>query len=109
MITYEDFKKMELKVGKITEARIVEGTKKLVRLTVDMREIGPRTIVAGIADRYPPSELVGKLIIVVANMQPAVIRGIKSDGMLLAAVSDGEKELSLVTLERPIEPGTRVM
>lgn len=109
MITYDDFKKIELKVGKITDARPVEGTKKLVKLTVDLNEIGPRTLVAGIADRYQPNELVGKFIIVVANMQPAVIRGIKSDGMLLAAVAEGEHELSLVTLDRPIEPGTKVM
>lgn len=109
MITYEDFKKMELKIGRITEAHMVEGTKKLVRLTVDLREIGPRTIVAGIADKYPPQELVGKLVTVVANMQPAIIRGIKSDGMLLAAVAEGEKELSLLVPDLPIEPGTRVM
>ncbi len=109
MISYEDFKKMELKVGKITGAHLVEGTKKLVKLTVDLREIGPRTIVAGIADKYPPQELVGKLVIVVANMQPAIIRGITSDGMLLAAVAEGEKELSLLVPDPPIEPGTRVM
>lgn len=109
MITYEDFKKMELKVGRITAAHLVEGTKKLVRLTVDLREIGPRTIVAGIADKYPPQGLVGKLVIVVANMQPAIIRGIQSDGMLLAAVAEGEKELSLLVPDLPIEPGTRVM
>lgn len=109
MITYDDFKKIELKVGKITHAVGVEGTKKLVKLTVDLSEIGPRTLVAGIADRYKPEELVGKFIIVVTNLQPAIIRGIKSDGMLLAAVAEGEKELSLVTLDRQIEPGTRVM
>lgn len=89
IINFDEFKRMDLRVGEITEAERVEGTEKLVKMQVD---IGTETrqMIAGIADNYRPEELKGKKIIVIVNLKPAVIRGIESQGMLLAAEVDGK-------------------
>ncbi len=107
VIQYEDFAKVELRVGAVRAAAKVEKADKLLRLSVDVGEPEPRTIVAGIAQAYPdPSLLVGKRIVVVANLAPRTLRGITSQGMLLAA---GEPpDLQLVTVGDSIAPGTRV-
>jgi len=107
VIQYEDFAKVELRVGAIRAAVAVEKADKLLQLTVDVGEPAPRTIVAGIAQAYPdPSSLVGKRIVVVANLAPRPLRGITSQGMLLAA---GEPpHLQVVTVGDAIPPGTRV-
>ena len=98
---------MELRVGAILTAAPVAKADKLLQLSVDVGEPAPRTIVAGIAQAYPdPSALVGKRIVVVANLAPRPLRGITSQGMLLAA---GEPpNLQLVTVGDAIAPGTRV-
>ncbi|MEZ0320149.1 MAG: methionine--tRNA ligase subunit beta [Pyrobaculum sp.] len=82
-ITIDDFKRIELRVGKVVEASRVEGSKKLIRLLVD---IGgeKRQIVAGLADYYKPEDMVGKYVVVVANLQPKKLMGLESQGMLLA-------------------------
>ncbi len=107
VIQYEDFARVELRVGAIRAAAPVAKADKLLQLTVDLGEPEPRTIVAGIAQAYPdPSLLVGKRIVVVANLAPRPLRGITSQGMLLAA---GEApDLQLVTVGDGIAPGTRV-
>ena len=107
IIGYEDFARVELKVGRILEAAKVEGADKLLRLTVDLAEpAGPRTIVAGIAQHYAPEALPGKQVVVVANLAPKKLRGIESHGMLLAAGGDAGK---LVLAEVPDAPvGSRV-
>jgi methionyl-tRNA synthetase len=98
---------VELRVGVIRAAAPVAKADKLLQLTVDVGEPEPRTIVAGIAQAYPdPSLLVGKRIVVVANLAPRPLRGITSQGMLLAA---GEPPgLQLVTVGEGVAPGTRV-
>ena len=83
-ITFDEFKRMNLSVGQITKAETVEGTQKLVKLEVDIGT-EKRQIIAGVAEAYPPETLIGKRIIVVANLKPARIRGVESQGMLLAA------------------------
>ncbi len=83
-VTFDEFKRMDLRVGEILEAERVEGTQKLLKLEVDIGT-EKRQMIAGIADVYPPETLIGKKIIVIANLQPATIRGIESQGMLLAA------------------------
>ena len=105
MITFDEFKKLELKTARIASAERVAGTDKLVKMNV---EIGAeqRQIVAGIGKAYEPEELVGKTIVVVANLQPATIRGVESNGMLLAAVADDS--LALLTVDRPIASGSGV-
>jgi methionyl-tRNA synthetase len=107
VITYEEFAKVELRAAVVRSAEKVEKADKLLRLSVDVGEAEPRTIVAGIAQAYPdPAVLVGKRIVVVANLAPRPLRGITSHGMLLAA---GEApHLSVVTVGEGIAPGTRV-
>jgi methionyl-tRNA synthetase len=107
VIQYDDFAKVELKVAVVKAAEKVEKADKLLKLTVDAGEPEPRTIVAGIALAYPdPQALVGRRIVVVANLAPRPLRGITSQGMLLAA---GEPpNLTVVTVGDSIAPGTRV-
>jgi methionyl-tRNA synthetase len=107
VIQYEDFAKLELRVALVKTAQRVDGADKLVKLEVDAGDPGPRTIVAGIAQSYPdPQALVGRRIVVVANLAPRPLRGITSHGMLLAA---GEPpNLQVVTVGESIAPGTRV-
>ncbi len=104
LITLDQFKTVELKVGTILAAQRVEGSNKLIKLDVDIGE--RRTIVAGIGKSYKPEELLGKRIIIVANLQPAELFGIQSQGMLLAA-GDAE-HLGLLTLDRDAANGTRI-
>ena len=103
-ISIEDFSKVDLRVATVIKAESVPRAKKLIQLDIDVGE--RRTIVAGIAGNYTPEELVGKQIVVVANLKPAKIMGILSNGMLLAAV--GEAGTSIVTPTRKMTPGTRL-
>lgn len=105
-IHLEDFQRIDLRVGEVVGAERVEGTRALMVLRVNLGE-EERTLVAGLAPYYTPEEIVGKRVIVVANLEPAVIRGVKSQGMLLAA-DDGQGHVSLVTVDRDIAPGSRV-
>lgn len=105
-ITYDDFDKLELRVGKILEAVPVPKADKLLKLTVDLG-FEKRTILSGIAEYYKPEELTGKLVTVVANLAPKKIRGIESQGMLLMAGNDFGKLYSIGP-EKDIEPGSIV-
>jgi methionyl-tRNA synthetase len=100
MITFDEFKRMDLRVGEITKAEKVEGTEKLVKMEVN---IGTETrqMIGGIADTYTPEELEGKKVIVIVNLKPAVIRGIESQGMLLAAEVGGKAIIPAFTEEVP--------
>ncbi len=107
VVTYDDFARLELRVAVILGAEKVKGADKLLKLSVDAGDPAPRTIVAGIALAYPdPSVLVGRRLVVGANLAPRALRGITSQGMLLAA---GEAStLQLVTVGEGIPAGTRV-
>ena len=105
-IDFEDFQKVELKVGEIVEVEEIPKAKKLYKLTVDLGEEKPRTIVAGIKPFYTPEELKNRKVIVVANLKPKKLMGIESQGMLLAA-NDGEN-FSLLGVDKNIKNGTRV-
>jgi len=107
LISFNEFQKTELKVAKITKAEDIEGKDKLVKLEIDLGEETPRTLVAGLKPAYSAEELVGKTIVVVANLEPAKIAGIESNGMLLAA--DSENGVVLLTLDRDIAVGSSVM
>lgn len=104
-ITIQDFKKMDLRAAKIIAAEAVPKSSKLLKLQVDIGS-EQRTIVAGIAQAYRPEELVGRTFIIVANLEPTRLMGIKSQGMILAA--DGKEHLALATFEGDIEPGTPI-
>ncbi len=106
-ISYETFQNVELKAGQIVAAEKVKGADRLLHLKVDLGEAEPRSIVAGIATSYGPEELVGRTVVVVANLKPRKLRGVSSQGMLLAAEGrDGR--LHLATLPDEVAPGTRV-
>ena len=104
-ISYDDFAKIDLRVAKITSAQKIEGKDRLLRLEIDLGT-EQRTLVAGIALAYAPDALLGKRIVVVANLKPAKIGGVLSQGMLLAA-SD-ETGLTVVSPDREIAPGAKV-
>jgi methionyl-tRNA synthetase len=107
IIPFDQFKRLDLRIGQVTAAVPVENTDKLMRLEVDLGEAGgPRTIVAGIARHYSADEMIGRRIVVVANLQPAKLRGIESRGMLLAAVNGDH--LSLITPDGDVGPGTKI-
>jgi methionyl-tRNA synthetase len=105
LISIDDFKKVELKSAKVLAVEKVEGADKLLKLQIEVGE-EKRQLVAGIAQHYDPEELIGKTIIIVANLQPAKIRGVESQGMLLA-VSDGDS-LSLLTSDKPVGSGKSI-
>ncbi|MEE8412579.1 MAG: methionine--tRNA ligase subunit beta [Acidobacteriota bacterium] len=105
-ISFDKFLQTELRVARVVEAARIEGTDRLLRLKLDVGELGPRQIVAGIAETYEPEQLVGKKIVIVANLKPARIRGVESQGMLLAADSDGRPIVA--TFGEDVAAGTRV-
>ncbi|MBI3888287.1 hypothetical protein HY311_00650 [Candidatus Nomurabacteria bacterium] len=107
MITLEDFKKIDIAVGKILSAEKVPETDKLLKLSVDLGEATPRTIVSGISLYFPDcSVLVGKKCMFVANLEPRMIRGIESQGMILA-VSTEDGKFSLLEPNNEIPAGAR--
>jgi methionyl-tRNA synthetase len=105
-ISYEDFARVALRVGVVRAAERVPKSDKLLKLTVDMGEAEPRTIAAGIAEAYAPEALVGRRVVVVANLAPRTIRGVLSQGMLLAA-GPGGAALRLVD-PGELPPGSEV-
>lgn len=107
MITYEDFSKVEIRVGKILSAEKIPETDKLLKLSVDFSEEKPRQIVSGISAYFPdPAILVGKKCMFVTNLEPRMIRGFESNGMLFA-VSTEDGKFSLLEPQGEIPPGTK--
>jgi len=105
-ITYDEFRKMDLRVAQIIEAEHVPGATKILKLKIDLGT-DERQMVAGIAETYAPEDLVGKKLIVIVNLKPAVIRGIESQAMLLAAITPDNKAL-IPFFDRDIAPGAVV-
>jgi len=105
MINYQDFKKLDLKVGTIVKAERVENSKKLLRLEVEMGK-DKRQLVAGLGRHYQPKELIGQQIVVVANLEPKMIYGLESQGMLLAA--GDEENVALLQPDKKVPSGTKV-
>jgi len=104
MITIDDFKKIDLRIGKIEQAEKIENTK-LIVLKINVGD-KIKNIVAGIGDKYSIEELIGQLVVVVVNLEPKEIKGVKSEGMILAADSSDGPVL-IVPLEQ-VFPGTQV-
>jgi len=104
MVSFDDFEKLDLRIGKILSVDKVEGADKLLKLEVDTGE--KRTLVAGIAEYYKPEELIGKQIVVLVNLEPRKIKGIESQGMLLAA--EEGKDVVLVSTDKEIKAGAKV-
>ena len=106
-ISIDDFAKIELKVGKVVSSEKVAKADKLLCSQIDLGEGKLRTIVSGIAKWYTPEEMVGKSVVVVANLKPCKLRGIMSEGMLLCA-SDADGNLALISPEKPMATGSEV-
>ena len=106
IISIDDFAKVELKTAKVLEAERMPKSQRLLKLKVDAGEAEPRTILAGIAESYEPEALIGKSIVIVANLAPRKMMGLESNGMVLAASPDGGK--AFVLNSDPAPPGTRV-
>jgi methionyl-tRNA synthetase len=104
LISFEEFQKMDLRVGEILQAEEIQDSKKLIKMTVDIGE--ERTIVAGIKGQYEITDLVGKKVIVIANLKPAKLMGVKSHGMVLAATDD--TGVHLLAPDTDAIPGTKV-
>jgi methionyl-tRNA synthetase len=107
-IAFSDFEKMDLRVGEIVKAEAHPSADKLYVVEVDLGELGRRTLVAGVRESYSAEELAGRRIIVVANLAPTKIRGVKSEGMLLAASGEGGKPV-LLSVERKAANGSKIM
>jgi methionyl-tRNA synthetase len=106
-IAIDDFMKVELRVAKVLEAEAVPKSKKLIKMKVNAGEAEPRTIVAGIAEAYQPEQLVGRTIVIVANLKPAKLMGIESNGMVLAASQEGGAP-TLISVDESLPAGARV-
>ncbi len=100
----EDFLKLDLRLARVLEAERVEGSEKLIKMKLSLGD-EERTVVAGIAKFYSPEELVGKKILMIANLKPRKIFGIESQGMILA-LSDGES-MSLIVPDRDVKEGAK--
>jgi len=106
-LSFEEFKRLQLVAGEIKEVTDHPNAAKLLLLKVDLGGGQTRQMVAGLKGHYQPEQLIGRQVVVVANLAPAVIRGQKSDGMLLAAEGAGGAPV-LVSIERPVPNGSTV-
>jgi methionyl-tRNA synthetase len=104
-IPITDFAKVELRVAEVLAAERVPKSKKLLKLTVKVGE-ETRTLVAGVAEQYEPESLVGRKVVIVANLEPATLMGVESNGMVLAASHEGT--VSLLTLDKDVPSGSKV-
>ncbi len=112
MITFDTFKQLDFRVATVIESEQVPGTKNLLKLQIDLGELGKRQIVTGLAQYYPAESLIGRQLVVLTNLKPAIFRGEKSEGMLLAAEvgkqGDPDYQVVLVIPEQNLPPGTPV-
>jgi methionine--tRNA ligase beta chain len=106
IVPFEDFSKMDLRIGKITKAEAVPQSRNLIKLIIDVGGGEVRQAVAGIAQHYSPKELEGKQVAVIANLQPKKMFGIDSNVMILAA--EDEKTVSVLLPDRPVKVGSKI-
>jgi methionine--tRNA ligase beta chain len=106
MITIEELKKLDVRIGKILSAQRIENTDKLIKLEVDLGD-EKRQIVTGIAEYFEPKDLEGKQIPIAVNLEPKTFKGVESQGMILAASVEGRPVLLLP--EEEVPPGSRVI
>lgn len=111
-MTIDEFKQSDLRVGKVIGAERVEGSEKLLRLQIDLGEphegeAHPRQILSGIGKAYPPEDLIGKQVVIIANLEPRTMMGFESRGMLLAASGLDGKPVILTAVSE-VAPGTQI-
>lgn len=105
-ISYDDFAKLDIRVGTVLAVEKVEKADKLLKCTIDFGEFGTRTIVSGIAEWKQPEDLVGKQLPYIVNLAPRMLRGVESQGMLIAASDD--QGVALIAPEREVPRGTKL-
>jgi methionyl-tRNA synthetase len=105
--TINDFRRIDLRVAEVVAAEALPKSKKLLKLTVSLGQ-EQRTILAGIAQHYAPADLVGKKVVVVANLEPAKLMGLESQGMVLAGSTDDDGALAVLVLDRDLPAGAKV-
>jgi len=103
-IEYDDFAKLDIRIGKIVSAERIKKSNKLLRVLVDIGDESPRQVVAGLAEYYKPEEMVGKVVNVLVNLKPVKLCGVESQGMILAA--ELGKNVALLTADKEMEPGS---
>jgi len=106
IVSFEEFSKMDLRVGKITKAESVAGSKNLIKMYIDVGDGETRQAVAGIAQHYSPKELEGRSVAVIVNLQPKRMFGIESNVMILAA--EDEKTVSVLQPDRAVKVGSKI-
>jgi len=107
LIDINEFARVDLRVGVVKHAERVPGSKKLIRLIVDLG-VEERQVLAGLAEFYDPNQLIGKYVIVVANLKPKKMMGLESQGMILAAGCGPEEKPVILTTLEPVKPGTKI-
>ena len=107
-VSFNDFSKLDFRVGKVLEAVNVEGSDKMIRLVVDFGELGQRTIFTAIRKWYKAKELIGELYVFIFNLEPRPMFGDKSEGMIIAAETDDGEECVLLVPDKKIAPGSSV-
>jgi methionyl-tRNA synthetase len=107
LISIDDFLRVDLRVAKVLNAELVAGADKLLKLRVDVGELGHREILAGLRAAYDPAALIGRLIVVVANLEPRKLRFGTSEGMMLAA-GPGGKDIFALSPDSGAAPGMRI-
>ena len=105
-ISFDDFKKLDIRVGTVTSAERVRRSERLYKILVDLGSLGTRQTISSLVGYYEPSELVGKKVVFLMNLKQAKFAGEVSQGMLLAAEGDGK--LALLTTDHEIQPGARI-
>ncbi len=108
IVTIEEFKRLDIRIGVIKKAEPVKGTDRLIKFSVDLGEGKDRTLVAGLRKWYSPEELVGKNVVVLVNLKPAKIKGITSEGMVLAAESTDGETVRLLIPDEKVPPGSHI-
>jgi methionyl-tRNA synthetase len=107
-IPIKEFSKLDIRVGLIKKAEPHPNADKLLVLTVDLNEDSPRTIVAGLKNHYTLEELENKKAIFITNLQPANLRGVESNGMILAAASEDDEKIKILIPDQDIEQGSKI-
>jgi len=108
LITFADWKKLDLRVGKIVSVEDHPDAERLYVADVDLGDMGKRKVVAGLKKHYTKKALTGKLCIFLSNLEPAVIRGVKSEGMILAAGDEKNDQVQILAPSKKIALGSRV-
>lgn len=106
-VSFADFQKIDIRVGEIKSAEEIEGADKLYKIIVDIGS-EERILVAGVKQFYPKDEIIGKKLLILTNLEPKVIRGVESHGMILAAHTEDRSQLTLTAVDKDIPVGAKV-